>query len=122
MDPCVAPPAVLAVAGDAPKRFFLENGIEGMPAYRRRRASGEFPDEPYGDVFLVIDGWSTVRQDYDGYVTAFNALAARGLNYGIHLIITTARWVELSAAVRDQSGTHLELRMGDAMDSETDIR
>ncbi|HEY5833937.1 type VII secretion protein EccCa [Streptomyces sp.] len=104
------------------ERFFLEHGIDAMPTYRRRRAAGEFPDEPYGDVFLVVDGWSTVRQDYDRHVSTFNALAARGLNYGIHLIVTTARWVELSAAVRDQSGTHLELRMGDAMDSQVDIR
>ncbi|MEU3516886.1 type VII secretion protein EccCa [Streptomyces sp. NPDC006654] len=104
------------------ERFFLDQGIDSMPSYRRRRAAGEFADEPYGDVFLVIDGWATVRQDYDRHIPTFNALAARGLNYGIHLIVTTARWVELSSGVRDQAGTHLELRMGDAMDSEVDIR
>ncbi|MGO4757155.1 FtsK/SpoIIIE domain-containing protein, partial [Streptomyces sp. 2MCAF27] len=72
--------------------------------------------------FLVIDGWSTVRQDYDQHIQTFNAIASRGLNYGIHLITTTARWVELSSAIRDQSGTRLELRMGDPMDSGIDIR
>jgi S-DNA-T family DNA segregation ATPase FtsK/SpoIIIE len=104
------------------EQFFLTHGIDSMATYRRRRAAGEFPDEPHGDVFLVIDGWTTVRQDFDRYVQTFNAFASRGLNYGIHLIVTTARWVELSAAVRDQSATHLELRMGDPMDSEIDIR
>ncbi|MGW3150329.1 type VII secretion protein EccCa [Streptomyces sp. NPDC001177] len=104
------------------ERFFLEHGIDSMPTYRRRRAAGEFPEEAHGDVFLVVDGWSTVRQDYDRQITTFNALAARGLNYGIHLIVTTARWVELSAAVRDQAGTQLELRMGDSMDSNVDPR
>jgi S-DNA-T family DNA segregation ATPase FtsK/SpoIIIE len=104
------------------EKFFLEHGIDSMATYRRRRAAGEFADEPHGDVFLVIDGWSTVRQDFDRHITTFNALAARGLNYGIHLVVTTARWVELSAAVRDQAGTRLELRMGDAMDSTVDIR
>ncbi|MEU3599335.1 type VII secretion protein EccCa [Streptomyces sp. NPDC006798] len=104
------------------ERFFLEQGIDSMATYRRRRAAGEFPDEPHGDVFLAVDGWSTVRQDYEQYLATFNALAARGLNYGIHLLITTSRWVELTAAVRDQTGTRLELRMGDPMDSTIDVR
>ncbi len=104
------------------ERFFLEQGIDSMPTYRRRRAAGEFPDEPHGDIFLVVDGWSTVRQDFDRHLPTFNALAARGLNYGVHLMITTGRWVELSSSVRDQTGTRLELRMGDAMDSQIDSR
>ncbi|MFF3557978.1 type VII secretion protein EccCa [Streptomyces tsukubensis] len=104
------------------EKFFLEHGIDSMATYRRRRAAGEFPDEQYGDVFLAVDGWSTVRQDYDHCIGTFNALAARGLNYGIHLLITTSRWVELTAAVRDQTGTRLELRMGDPMDSTIDVR
>ncbi|WP_328585141.1 type VII secretion protein EccCa [Streptomyces sp. NBC_00370] len=104
------------------ERFFLEHGIDSMPTFRRRRAAGEFPEQHYGDVFLVIDGWSTVRADYDRYIQTFNGIAARGLNYGVHIIVTTSRWVELSAGVRDQAATHLELRMGDAMDSEIDTR
>ncbi|MCX5400457.1 type VII secretion protein EccCa [Streptomyces sp. NBC_00102] len=104
------------------ERLFLEHGIDNMATYRRHRAEGDFADQPFGDVFLVIDGWSTVRQDYDRQVPAINALATRGLSYGIHLVVTTARWVELSSAVRDQSGTHLELRMGDSMDSNIDVR
>ncbi len=104
------------------ERFFIEQGIDSMATYRRRRAAGEFPDEPHGDVFLVVDGWSTVRQDFDRHLPTFGALAARGLNYGVHLMIATARWVELSSAVRDQIGTRLELRMGDPMDSQIDSR
>ncbi len=63
-----------------------------------------------------------MRQDFDRHIPTFNALAARGLNYGVHLIVTTARWVELSSSVRDQTGTRLELRMGDPMDSQIDSR
>ncbi|MEW2118353.1 type VII secretion protein EccCa [Streptomyces sp. NPDC005474] len=106
----------------ARERFFLDEGIDSMATFRRRRAAGEFPDEQHGDVFLVVDGWSTVRQDFDRYIQTFGAIAARGLNYGIHLIVTTARWVELTSAIRDQAATHLELRMGDPMDSEIDMR
>ncbi|SFF47418.1 DNA segregation ATPase FtsK/SpoIIIE, S-DNA-T family [Actinacidiphila alni] len=104
------------------ERLFLEHGIESMQQLRRRRAAGEFPDEAHGDVFLVIDGWSTVRQDFQDSIPQVNQLAARGLNYGVHLMISNSRWVELSSTIRDQAGTKLELRMGDAMDSLVDIR
>lgn len=104
------------------EQFFVDHTIDSMQSYRRRRAAGEWPDEPFGDVFMVVDGWSTVRQDYDDLIPKFNELAARGLSYGIHLLITTTRWVELSAQVRDQSATRLELRLGDPMDSEIDTR
>ncbi|MCS0599781.1 type VII secretion protein EccCa [Streptomyces sp. LP11] len=104
------------------EQFFVDHTLDSMQSYRRRRAAGEFPDERFGDVFMVVDGWSTVRQDYDDLIPKFNELAARGLNYGIHLLITTTRWVELSAQVRDQAATRLELRMGDPMDSEVDTR
>ncbi|MFI0719631.1 type VII secretion protein EccCa [Streptomyces sp. NPDC021224] len=104
------------------ERLFLEHGIDSMPTFRRRRAAGEFPDEPFGDVFLVIDGWSTVRQDFQDHVPTVNRIAARGLSYGVHLVTTTARWVELSSQIRDQSATRVELRMGDPLDSMVDIR
>ncbi|WP_043678262.1 type VII secretion protein EccC [Streptomyces xylophagus] len=104
------------------EQFFLDNGIDSMSTYRRRRAAGEFPDEPHGDIFLVIDGWSAVRQNFDQFIPTFNQIATSGLNYGIHLIVATARWLELTAPVRDQSATRLELRLGDTMDSVVDVR
>ncbi|SFY43063.1 DNA segregation ATPase FtsK/SpoIIIE, S-DNA-T family [Streptomyces atratus] len=104
------------------EQLFLDHNIDSMATYRRRRAAGEFEDEPHGDVFLVVDGWGTVRQDFDTLLPTFNQIAARGLNYGIHLVVSTARWMELSTQVRDQVGTRLELRLGDAMDSVVDIR
>ncbi|MGA5444905.1 type VII secretion protein EccCa [Streptomyces griseoincarnatus] len=104
------------------EKLFLQHGVTSMPDYRARRAAGEFADEPHGDVFVVIDGWSTVRQDHQDLVQTFTRIASRGLNYGIHLVVTTARWVELTAGVRDQSGTRIELRMGDPIESMVDSR
>ncbi|MEU3608554.1 type VII secretion protein EccCa [Streptomyces sp. NPDC035033] len=104
------------------ERFFLEHGVENMAAYRRRRAAGEFPEEPLGDVFLVIDGWATVKQDFEGLVEEVGKLVQRGLTYGIHVVIAVSRWMELSPALRDQAGTKLELRLGDPMDSTVDSR
>ncbi len=50
-------------------------------------------DQPWGDVFLVIDGWGTFRTDYEALEPLVLDIAARGLGYGIHLILTAcARW------------------------------
>ncbi|MDQ0765434.1 S-DNA-T family DNA segregation ATPase FtsK/SpoIIIE [Streptomyces canus] len=104
------------------EQLFLAHNIDSMATYRKRRAAGEFVDEPHGDVFLVVDGWATLRQDFDALIPTINQIAARGLNFGIHLVVATARWMELSSQVRDQVATRLELRLGDAMDSVVDIR
>ncbi|MEU4094791.1 type VII secretion protein EccCa [Streptomyces sp. NPDC026673] len=104
------------------EEFFLEHNIDSMATYRRRRAAGEFAGEAHGDVFLVIDGWGTLRQDFDSLVDVVSQFASRGLNYGVHLMVSAARWLELQTAVRDQIVTRLELRLGDAMDSVVDTR
>lgn len=104
------------------ERQFQELGIESMADLRARRAAGELPDEPYGDVFLVVDGWGTVRQDFMDIMPMFTTLASRGLNYGVHLVIASTRWAEIGTALRDQLGTRIELRLGDSMDSMVNMR
>ncbi|MEW2444538.1 type VII secretion protein EccCa [Micromonospora marina] len=104
------------------ERRFAALGVDGIATYRERRASGEITDDPYGDVFLVVDGWFTLRQEYEPAETVIRQLAARGLNFGVHLILTTARWSEVHHAMRDQIGTRLELRLGDPVDSAVDLR
>ncbi|MFJ2008490.1 type VII secretion protein EccCa [Streptomyces chartreusis] len=101
---------------------FADHGIDSMATYRRKRAEGEFADEPYGDVFLVIDGWSILRQDFYDLSQTIIQLAARGLNYGIHLMIASPRWADMQSALRDQIGSKFELRLGDAVDSIVGMR
>lgn len=78
--------------------------------------------DAYGDVFLVIDGWATLRQEFDGLEPAITALATQGLAYGIHVMIAASRWADLRPALKDQIGTRIELRLGDPADSEMDRR
>lgn len=88
---------------------------------RHREARGK-ADDSYGDVFLVIDGWATVRQEFDGLEVPITALAAQGLSYGIHVMIAASRWADLRPALKDQIATRIELRLGDPADSEMDRR
>jgi S-DNA-T family DNA segregation ATPase FtsK/SpoIIIE len=104
------------------EKRFAEHGIANMEAFRQLRAAGKFTDDPRGDVFLVVDGWSTFKNDFEPLEAALRSVLPRMLNYGVHLILCTNRWSELHSSVRDQMGTRLELRLGDSLDSIIDIR
>lgn len=104
---------------DARELYFRENGIDSIETYRRRRAAGT-ADDGYGDVFLVIDGWSTIRAEFDELEPEIQALGGRGLTFGLHLITTASRWMDFRSQVKDIFGTKLELGLGDPMDSEFD--
>ncbi|TCC04236.1 type VII secretion protein EccCa [Kribbella soli] len=104
------------------ERFFAEHGIEGMASYRERRAAGEFADDAWGDVFLVVDGWPVLRSDFEELETTLAEIAGRGLAYGVHVVATCSRWFDLRGTIRDLFGTKIELRLGDPADSVVDRR
>ncbi|MFJ5521233.1 type VII secretion protein EccCa [Streptomyces griseoluteus] len=100
---------------------FTSRGLESMAAHRELRAKGQV-DDPYGDVFLVIDGWGTLRQDFEDLEPRVIELAARGLSFGIHVIASAVRWSEIRPRLRDLLATRFELRLGDLMESEVGSR
>ncbi|MBX3094143.1 MAG: type VII secretion protein EccCa [Cryobacterium sp.] len=104
---------------DSREVYFRENGIDSIQTYRQRRAEGR-TDDGYGDVFLIIDGWATLRSEFDTLEPQIQAIAARGLTYGVHVIVTANRWLDIRANLKDLLGTRLELRLGDPSDSEFD--
>ncbi|MFF0338324.1 type VII secretion protein EccCa [Kribbella sp. NPDC004875] len=102
------------------ERLFAEHGVEGMAAYRERRAAGEFAGDPWGDVFLMVDGWTVLRSDFEELETTLAEIAGRGLAYGVHVVATCSRWFDLRGTIRDLFGTKVELRLGDPSDSMVD--
>ncbi|ONI87837.1 secretion protein EccC [Actinosynnema sp. ALI-1.44] len=103
--------------------IFAEHNIDSMATYRRARREGRYTDiDPYGDVFLVVDGWYTIRQDFEDVEEKFTELAARGLSFGIHLVVASSRWSEMRPWLRDVLGTRFELKLGDPTDSEINSR
>jgi S-DNA-T family DNA segregation ATPase FtsK/SpoIIIE len=108
----------------AREALFRRLGIDSMADYRRLRADGDaaVADDPFGDVFVVIDGWATLRQDFEALEPRVTALAAQGLSFGVHVLVTASRWAEIRPALKDQIGTRVELRLGDPADSEMDRR
>ncbi|GHE14693.1 type VII secretion protein EccCa [Klenkia taihuensis] len=101
---------------------FARLGIDGMPTYRRRLRAGQVDGDPFGDVFLVVDGWATVRSEFDDLEAVITDIAARGLGYGVHVVVAASRWMDFRPAIRDLLGTRVELRLGDPNDSALDRR
>ncbi|MFF2468215.1 type VII secretion protein EccCa [Streptomyces mirabilis] len=104
------------------EEYFRSSGISSIAEFRTKRARGQISltDQPWGDVFLVIDGWGNFRADYEAVESIVLDIAARGLGYGIHLVLTASRSMEVRANVKDHLMNRLELRLGDTMDSELD--
>ncbi|MDQ1129590.1 type VII secretion protein EccCa [Microbacterium sp. SORGH_AS_0888] len=104
---------------DARELYFRQQGIDSIDTYRQRRARG-LVDDGYGDVFLVVDGWATLRSEYEALENRVQTIAARGLSFGVHVVVTANRWLEIRASLKDLIQTRLELRLGDPSDSEID--
>jgi S-DNA-T family DNA segregation ATPase FtsK/SpoIIIE len=101
----------------AREELFATENVEGAAAYRRARSQGRFADDAFGDVFLVVDGWATLRTEFEDLETTVHELANRGLGFGIHVLAATNRWMDVRPQIRDVFGTRIELRLGEAADS-----
>jgi S-DNA-T family DNA segregation ATPase FtsK/SpoIIIE len=102
--------------------LFRDHEIESIAHYRQLKESRDPLCDRFGDVFLVIDGWPSLTREFETVEASVAALAADGLSYGVHVVLSASRWAEIRPALRDQIGTRIELRLGDPADSELDRR
>jgi DNA segregation ATPase FtsK/SpoIIIE, S-DNA-T family len=116
-------PHVGAVAGRAEPQLVsrmvaeMESIVRCREAHRADAVAGS---DPFGDVFLVVDGWAGLRHEFEALEEAITALAAQGLSFGVHVMLSASRWAEIRPSLKDQIGTRIELRLGDPADSEID--
>jgi S-DNA-T family DNA segregation ATPase FtsK/SpoIIIE len=104
------------------ERLFQELGMDSPLVMRAKRAAGELPEE-MADVFLVIDNWLGLRQEFEELEEVIrDVVAARGPGYGIHLVLTASRWMEVRDALRNAIGGRAELRLTDPAESLIDTR
>jgi S-DNA-T family DNA segregation ATPase FtsK/SpoIIIE len=89
----------------------------------RQEHGPEVPfSDNYGEVVLAVDGWATLRREFDALEDPITILAAQGLSVGVHVVLTANRWAELRPMLKDHIGTRIELRLGDPTESEMDRR
>ncbi|MFW0872095.1 type VII secretion protein EccCa [Rhodococcoides corynebacterioides] len=98
------------------EELFRRLGIASMAELRASRHA--LPDVDTADLILVVDGWSTVRSDFESHEATLTRIATTGLSYGVHLVLTAGRWADIRPAVKDAIGTRVELRLVDPLDSD----
>ena len=101
---------------------FRELGVDSPETLRRRRAEGSLPVGVSSDVYLVIDGWGAVREEFEDLEPQLRDIATRGLRVACHLVLTANRWNDVRPNLRDNIGGRLELRLGDPAESEINRR
>ena len=56
--------------------------------------TGEVPDDPFGEVFLVIDGWQQFRTTFgDDMVADVGMIMERGSGLGVRVIVAANGWI-----------------------------
>jgi len=127
LQPDVVRRTVAEVSGLLEEReaAFAKYGLDSMAAYRQvvRAAPGGSGSElaagrGTADVFLVVDGWGTLRQEFDALEGSITKIATRGLAYGIHVVVAANRWAEIRAALKELLATRIEFRLGEPFESE----
>jgi S-DNA-T family DNA segregation ATPase FtsK/SpoIIIE len=104
------------------ERMFQELGMDSPQVMRTRRDRGDLPVD-MADVFLVVDNWLGLRQEFGELEDVIrDVIAARGPGYGVHLVLTASRWLEVRDALRSAIDGRLELRLTDPAESAVDIR
>lgn len=104
------------------EQIFKQYRVGSIAAYRQMRNDPNHPAaaDPFGDVFLIIDGWPAFISEFPDLEPMVQDLAGQGLAFGVHTVISTPRWTELKARVRDYLGTKVEFRLGDINETQID--
>jgi type VII secretion protein EccCb len=112
------------VGGVADRRdpALVRRTVADVAATLAQREATLAPADGWPHVFLVIDGWSTFRQEFDDLEVTINDLAAQGPENGIYLVLTAQRSIHLRAALRDHFWARFELRLSDPSDSDLNRR
>jgi S-DNA-T family DNA segregation ATPase FtsK/SpoIIIE len=69
------------------------------------------------DVFLVVDNVGQLRQSAPDTEPELIELATAGLPFGLHVLISANRWLDVRPQLLDSLGTRWELRLADPADS-----
>ncbi|MEU6267909.1 type VII secretion protein EccCb [Saccharopolyspora shandongensis] len=100
------------------QQLFHQLGIQSMAELRDRRLRGEPDPDPYGDAFLLIDGWEELRAAFPEMDVHVRELAEKGLPLGIHVLVAAKRWAAIRPGLRNLLQTRIELRLSDSDQSE----
>jgi len=105
---------------DRRERLFRRSRLDSPEALRRARAEGRIPKDVPGDVFLLIDGWSQVREALGDSDDELQDILNRGSALGVHVIVTGTNSTQIRSRIQPLFGGRLEFKLTEAHDSGID--
>ncbi|WP_344109216.1 type VII secretion protein EccCa [Nocardiopsis rhodophaea] len=102
---------------DQREQVFRSVGLDSPAGLRKARAEGKVPKGIAGDVFLMIDGWSSVRENFEDADDVLLDIVTRGPSLGVHTILTGAASSQVRSKLAAFFGGRIELRLTDPFDS-----
>lgn len=99
------------------EQMFATYKISTVAEMRQMHKQGLLTDIPAADIVLAVDGWSTLRKDFDDLADQIAEIAQRGLAYGVHVVFVTGRWADFRLPLQAVIGTRLEFELNDPIDS-----
>ncbi|WP_134322891.1 type VII secretion protein EccCb [Cumulibacter soli] len=109
-------PHVAECSSDTQRAAAVIRRIEAIVSQREQGAHST------AAVLLAIDGYARFRDRHDALEAIVLDIARRGLSVGVYLVVTTHRWLDLPARLRELFGNRIEMRLGDPIESEIDRR
>jgi DNA segregation ATPase FtsK/SpoIIIE, S-DNA-T family len=98
---------------------FRSAGVTSLAGLRASQRRAELlPDPLAAELFLLIDNVGLLRGELTDLELGLTELATTSLQFGVHLVVTAGRWLDIRPALLDAIGTRLELRLNDPVDSQ----
>ena len=99
------------------QEVFRDRTIDSVAQLRRMHARGDVPELASADVVLCIDGFGSIRKDFEEIEGIITDLLQRGGGYGIHVVAGMLRWNDVRIAMQSNFGQKIELHLNDPSES-----
>jgi S-DNA-T family DNA segregation ATPase FtsK/SpoIIIE len=99
------------------EQIFRDRHVDSLPMLRSMHARGDVPEIVSPDIVLLVDGFSSMRADFEDLEPAFADLLLRGGSFGVHVVIATNRWNDVRMQQQPLFGQRVELRLNDPSES-----
>jgi S-DNA-T family DNA segregation ATPase FtsK/SpoIIIE len=99
------------------EHIFRDKHVDSLAMLRSMHARGEVPELVSPDIVLLVDGFSSMRTDFEDLEPAFADLLLRGGSFGLHVVIATNRWNDVRMQQQPLFGQRVELRLNDPSES-----
>lgn len=91
--------------------MFREHRISSMASYREKLTTNSVPDDGYGDVLLLVDGWEGFKEDHEAFVEKIAHLTNTGLAVGVHVVIALQVFSNLGRNLNQSFSTRIDFKL-----------